>query len=65
MFKRKTYEEVGRYYTPPPMGIKRIKSEAGSGEDILKYLLGFTTIEMRCKETGELHFYYEKGDLTE
>lgn len=60
MFKRKTWIEVSRYYTPP-VYVDKVR---GITEDTLRKMLnGFTTVELRCNETGELRFYEEYGDL--
>lgn len=61
MFKKKTWTEVNRYFTPPVA----VSSAKGYSSDLIRKILnGFTTIELKCNETGELKFYEEYGDLT-
>lgn len=56
----KTWTEVKRRYTPPVRGIDSMK---GTGVDTMRKVLhGFTTIELRCNQTGELKFQEVYGD---
>lgn len=62
MFKQKTWTEVNRFYTP---AVQNLESISGTKTDTMRKVLhGFTTIELRCDQTGELKFYEEYGDLT-
>lgn len=60
MFKRKTWTEVNRRFNAPLEGLKSLKG--GDPDWQKRVIYGYTTIEMRCNETGELKFYEECGD---
>lgn len=60
MFKRKTWTEVKRHYTAPNSDVKNVKNIS---EDLLmKIAYGFTSIEMRCDQTGEVKYVTQYGD---
>lgn len=45
-------EEVARHFTPPLTNVKRL---AGVGDELIqKTLFGITTIELRCRDCGDV-----------
>lgn len=68
MFKKKTWTEVKRHYSPPTNTLGPLKTNGAVDPKIMKFInrdrFGFTVIELCCDQTGELKFYEEYGDLT-
>lgn len=60
MFKRKTWTEIRRVYTP---GVTKITGVKSMSNDLARKLFfGFTSVELRCDRTGEIQFIEEVGD---
>ena len=65
MFKRKTWTEVSRCFTPPNERADKLKAWGADHQDLLmKILYGFTTVELRCDQTGEVKFIQSYGNQT-
>ena len=67
MMRRKTWTEVARRFSPP-QPLEKFKAQyadAAFYRAFNRSQHGFTVIELRCDQTGELKFYEEYGDQTQ
>lgn len=62
MFHTHSWVEVRRSFSPPAFSFK---SESINEDSLRRLTSGFTTVELKCKECGDLKSTEMFGDLTE
>lgn len=62
LFHRHCWEEVARYFVPPPP--QRVRYSLADEQMVYDLANGYTVVEFRCKECGKVSSAHLQGDAT-